>query len=134
MTANFSHIPIRFRAVSCVVAVAFLSGCNAISKLPPGTQLQSSTFGLKISPQAIDATPFALGSHTTIITTAQPADGGVGLNRFEGSAPGVNVRSTVTSGPIGSEIEKAGGVPALEVLLRRAGTDATSSTTPVTPE
>ena len=71
---------------TAIVIAVFSAGCNTLKSLPPGTQLQSSTFGLKFAPAAPDGTPLALGSHSTIITTAQPADAGVNLNRFEAKA------------------------------------------------
>jgi hypothetical protein len=115
--------------VGALLVLTTASGCNTLKELPPGTQLQSSTFGVRIAPQAPDGTPLSLGSHTTIITTAQPADAGVNLNRFEGSAPGVNVRSTVASGEIGEQIDKAGGADALRALMDRTGTNAASPET-----
>lgn len=95
----------------CVIAIA---GCR-IPALPAGTQIQSSTFGLKVSPQAPDGTPLVVGSHTTIITTPQPADAGPNLNRFEGRAGigGANVKSTVASGPVGEQLRIAGGAAAV---------------------
>lgn len=102
-----------------IVLCALAIGCSSIDKLPAGTQLQSSTFGVKIAPQAVDGVPLTLGSHTTIITTAQPSAAGPNLNRFDGRAPGVNVRSTVASGAVGEQLGKlAGSEAALEALVR----------------
>lgn len=85
------------------------SGCNQLKNLPPGTQIQSSTFGLRFSPGAADGTPLSLGSHTSIATLPQPADAGPNLNRFEGLAPfGIRVKSTVATGPVGEELSAAG--------------------------
>lgn len=99
------------------IALFASSGCTAIEKLPPGAQLQSSTVGIRVSPQSLDGTPLMFGSHTAIITTSQPADAGPNLNRFEGKAPGVNVRSTVATGAVGEQIEAAGGADALQYLM-----------------
>jgi len=98
-----------------IVLVAAL-GCSGLAKIPPGTQLQSSTFGVKVSPQAPDGTPLVIGSHTTIITTPQPTDAGPNVNRFEGTAglTGAKVKSTVATGPVGDELESA--APALGIL------------------
>ncbi len=100
-----------------------LSGCSGLKNLPDGVQLQSSTFGVKVSPSAPDGTPFVIGSHTTIITTPQPPDAGPNLNRFEGGAgvAGATVKSTVASGAVGDQLEKAG--PAIEAVVG-AGTPA----------
>ena len=99
------------------IATLAVSGCSSLDKLPPGVQLQSSTFGVKVSPSAPDGTPFVIGSHTTIITTPQPPDAGPNLNRFEGGAgvTGATVKSTVASGPVGDQLEKAG--PAIEAVV-----------------
>lgn len=111
------------RAVAGLLAALLivLCGCTGTAKvaqsLPPGSQLQSSTFGVQVSPSAVDGTTFNLGSHSTIFTTAQPKDAGVNLNRFEGKAPAVHVKSTVASGPIGEQIKAAGGPAALNQLL-----------------
>lgn len=104
-----------------VVAIAAIAGCGSIEKLPAGTQIQSSTFGVRISPQAVDGTPLALGSHTTIVTTAQPEDGGPNVNRFEGRAPGIHLRSTVASGPVGEQLREAGGPQAVRELMSPGG-------------
>ena len=114
---------LKRRAVAALLAVAVivLAGCAGTAKvaqsLPPGSQLQSSTFGVQVSPSAVDGTTFNVGSHSTIFTTAQPKDAGVNLNRFEGKAPAVHVKSTVASGPIGEQIKAAGGPAALNQLL-----------------
>ena len=104
--------------VALVCIVTALSGCSSIDKLPAGTQVQSSTFGLKVAPQAPDGTPLTLGSHSLIITTAQPNDAGPNLNRFEGRAPGIQLRSTVATGPVGEQLQKAGGPEALRELMQ----------------
>lgn len=104
-------------ALVAALIAAGLSGCSA-RNLPEGSQLQSSTFGLKFAPQAPDGAPLILGSHSLIITTAQPPDAGPNLNRFEGRAPGVQLRSTVATGAVGEQLEAAGGAEAIESLLR----------------
>ena len=93
------------------------SAAEALKALPPGTQLQSSTTGLKFSPQAVDGVPLTFGSHTSIITTANPADAGPNINRFEASAPWIHLKSTVATGPVGDELQKAGGPEALRFML-----------------
>ncbi len=104
--------------LAVLVAFVMVSGCSAIEKLPEGAQLQTHTFGIKVSPQALDGTPLALGSHTTIITTAQPVEAGPNVNRSEIQAPmGIRVKSTVASGPVGEQLEAAGGVAAIESLV-----------------
>jgi len=100
-----------------VFLIFVAAGCNSLGDMPPGTQYQSSTFGLRIAPQAVDSAPVVFGSHTTIITTPQPPDAGPNLNRFQGQAPFVDVKSTVASGPVGDELQKAGGPEALDRLL-----------------
>lgn len=109
--------------IPCLPLIIFhAAGCSSIDKLPDGVQLQSSTFGVKVSPSAPDGTPFVIGSHTTIITTPQPADAGPNLNRFEGGAgvTGATVKSTVASGPVGDQLEKAG--PAIEAVTGNGST------------
>lgn len=99
-----------------VLLISLCSGCKAVA-IPEGAQLQSSTFGVRIAPQDAAGVPLTLGSHTTIITTPQPAEAGPNLNRFEGAAPGVNVRSTVATGDVGEQINAAGGADALRHLM-----------------
>lgn len=112
-----SLIPISLMIVGFVLIIVLLAGCSALDKIPDGMQMQSSTFGLKFAPQALDGTPLVLGSHSTIITTAQPPDAGVNLNRFEAKAPYTHIKSTVASGNIGEQISAAGGPAALKHLL-----------------
>ncbi|MHC4877591.1 MAG: hypothetical protein ACYTGL_13930 [Planctomycetota bacterium] len=111
--------PSLFVALLLVIAIAAAcSGCSALDELPDGAQLQTHTFGIKVSPQALDGTPLAVGSHTTIITTAQPVEAGPNVNRSEIQAPmGIRVKSTVASGPVGDQLEAAGGVAAIESLV-----------------
>ena len=108
-----------FRLGLIVVAACGLTsaGCTAIDRLPAGAQLQSSTFGLRISPQSLDGTPFVLGSHTVVLTTSQPTDAGPNLNRFEAIAPGLRLKTTVATGPVGEQLKAAGGVPAIQALV-----------------
>lgn len=105
---------LRLSQAALLLSSAVAAGCKAMS-LEPGTQLQSSTFGLKVSPAAPDGTPIVIGSHTTIITTPQPATAGPNLNRFEGKAGirGATVKSTVASGPVGDQLKAAGGAAAV---------------------
>lgn len=109
---RYRYRPSQLSAV--LLASACAAGCKAMN-LEPGTQLQSSTFGLKVSPAAPDGTPIVIGSHTTIITTPQPAAAGPNLNRFEGKAglSGATVKSTVASGPVGDQLNAAGGAAAV---------------------
>lgn len=104
--------------VAFLTLLCLLSGCK-LPEMQPGTQVQSSTFGLKISPNSLDGTPLAVGSHTTIYTTPQPANAGPLLNRFEGTAgfSGAHVKSTVGSGPVGEQIRDMGGPEAISQLL-----------------
>ena len=101
-----------------VLSCLFFSGCSSLDKIPDGTQLQSSTFGLRVAPNDPAGTPLTLGSHSTIVTTAQPPDAGPNLNRFQAEAPmGVNIRSTVATGAVGEQLREAGGPEALQHLL-----------------
>ena len=109
-------------ALLCLPVLGCASVADVFKALPAGSQYQSTTFGVKISLRSSD--PFVLGSHTAILTTAQP-DNAPNLNRFEGTAPWVTVKSTVATGAVGSEIEKAGGPEALRFLI---GGDAPPTT------
>lgn len=111
------------------VLVLILAGCNG---LPQGTQFQSSTFGIRLSPLSPDGTPFVLGSHTAIVNTPTPQDAGPNINRYEINAPGIRSKSTVGSGPVGEEIEKMGGPDALKILL--APDVSSQLPTPLSPE
>lgn len=99
--------------LGCLLVIVAI-GCK-MGDLQPGTQIQSSTFGMKYAPAAPDGTPFVIGSHTVILTTPQPADAGPNLNRFEGKAgiSGATVKSTVASGPVGDQLKAAGGAAAV---------------------
>ena len=111
------------------------AGCSTLGDLPAGSQLQSSTFGLRLSPSSIDGAPLTLGSHTFIATTAQP-EGAFNLNRFQAVAPmGINIRSTVATGDVGEQIREAGGPEALRYLLGPgdAGTPPAAGTLPAIP-
>lgn len=110
-------------AVLCLSTIGCASIADVAKSLPPGFQHQSTTFGVKISPRSTD--PFVVGSQTSILTTAQP-DNAPNLNRFEGSAPWVSVKSTVATGAVGGEIEKAGGPAALRIMI---GDHSTAPTT-----
>ncbi len=111
--------------IACLTCIGCKSAAEALKALPPGTQLQSSTTGLKFSPQAIDGVPLVFGSHTSIITTAVPGDAGPNLNRFEAIAPWIHLKSTVATGTVGDEIQKAGGPEALRHLLGNASSNNT---------
>lgn len=119
-------------AIVVVAILASLSGCSSLEKIPDGSQFQSSTFGLKFAPAAPDGAPFILGSHSLIVTTAQPPDGGANLNRFEGKAPGVTLKSTVATGPVGEQLEAAGGAEAIENLLRDRSSGSARGLPPTT--
>lgn len=105
---------------AALLCLCFSNGCKGtaevVKSLPPGTQLQSSTFGVKVAPNAADGTPLVLGSHSTIITTAQP-ENAPNINRFEGNAPFIKVKSTIATGNVGEQLQKAGGPDALKILL-----------------
>ena len=106
----------------CLAAVC-LSGCSSVLKdLPPGSNVQVSTTGVRLSPQAIDG-PLILGQSTYILQTPTPTDSGPGLNRSEVKAgfSGVTIKSTVATGPVGEQIDAAGGADALRVLLPGSG-------------
>lgn len=92
-----------------------LSGCSAIEKMPPGSQVHSSSFGLKISPSDPTGTPFVLGSHNFMLNV--PNEDIPSLNRFEGSAPFSRWKATTASGSVGDELQKAGGPDALRQLV-----------------
>jgi len=108
--------------VACVVL--FLNvGCSSVLKdLPAGSNVQVSTTGVRLSPQAIDG-PLILGQSTYILQTPTPTDAGPGLNRSEVQAglSGVKIKSTVATGTVGEQIEAAGGADALRVLLPESG-------------
>lgn len=103
----------------CLVLCGALCGCSSVLKdLPPGSNVQVSTTGVRVSPQAIDG-PLILGQSTYILQTPTPADAGPGLNRSEVQAgfSGVHIKSTVATGSVGEQIQAAGGPEALGVLL-----------------
>lgn len=105
------------RAIKLLLVIT-LCGCSSLDKIPAGAQVQSSTFGIKLAPDAPDGAPLTIGSHTLIITTAQPEKGGPNLNRVASDAPGVHLRSTVATGPVGEQLKAAGGTDAINSLLR----------------
>ncbi len=112
------------------LALSLLCGCSQLEKIPPGAQIQSSTFGLKLAPQSPDGAPLTIGSHTLIITTAQPADAGPNVNRVSSDAPGVHLRSTVATGPVGDQLQAAGGTEAINSLLRPGESSERSAAPP----
>jgi hypothetical protein len=81
-------------------------------------QMQISTTGFRVAPQYLDA-PLILGQSTVSVQTPTPEGSGPGLNRNQVKAGfgGIEITSTVASGPVGAEIEKAGGAQALGILL-----------------
>ncbi len=108
-----------------VFAATVLSGCKSF-ELPPGAQAQASSVGIDVAPQGPVGPHVTFGSKAITITTAQP-ENAPNLNRLSVEAPGIQVRSTVATGPVGEEIQKAGGLGAIE---RFSGD--TSSTAPRT--
>lgn len=107
----------------CLVLGALLlsvSGCNAVEKLPEGAQFSTSTFGLRISPQPLDGNPIVFGHHSTILNTPTPPGAGPNINRHEIAGPFTHQKSTTAQGPVGSELEKAGGPKALGHLVSPA--------------
>lgn len=105
-------------AAFCVLS---LVGCSSTRKLveslPDGAAIQYSLTGIQFTPESLS--PLNLGTTTLSITLPQP-DGSPGLNRYNlrASLAGVESTSTVATGPIGDQIEAAGGPEALEALLR----------------
>ena len=64
-----------------VIAASVLSGCSSVLKdLPPGSNVQVSTTGFRVSPQAIDG-PFIVGQSTYQLQTPTPEGSGPALNR-----------------------------------------------------
>lgn len=104
-----------------LAAVAFaLAGCSSVLKdLPPGSNVQVSTTGVRLSPQAIDG-PVILGQSTYSLQTPTPSDSGPGLNRNQVRAglSGIEITSTVATGPVGEQLQQAGGPEALRELLQ----------------
>lgn len=96
-------------------------GCSSTRKLvealPPGTSFQSSQTGIQFSPESMSPLNFG---NSFIALQLPPPDNGVAINRsnIRASLAGVENTSTVTVGPVGDEIQKAGGADALEALLR----------------
>lgn len=126
---RYVHIPPANRrrddltvvVVACAVIFLMLclSGCSSILKdLPPGSNIQVSTTGVRISPQAVDG-PLILGNSTYLVQTPTPADSGPGLNRNQVRAGllGVDITSTVATGTVGEQIKAAGGPEALDRIL-----------------
>lgn len=104
----------------CTIFAMFvtLTGCSTLKSIPPGTSIQSATYGLRFSPASVDGAPLVLGSHTFILTTPVPEGSGANLNRFTATAPGgITLKSTVATGSVGDELSKAGGPEALRFLL-----------------
>lgn len=108
------------RTLIALLLLCALSGCSLLDELPAGSQLQSSTFGIRLAPQDPTGTPLTIGSHTTILTTPPPEKTGPGLNRYELAAPGIASKSTSAIGGVGEQLEKAGGPEALGHLVNPA--------------
>lgn len=104
----------RVRNILALVAIT-VSGCAS------GTQTQLSISALDIKPPpGLESMPrVALGSFVAIHSQPQP-EGEAGLNRFHLVTGGIEAKATVTSGPIGNEIAKAGGPQALAALVAHA--------------
>jgi len=120
-------------ALWAIVIICGLSatGCSSVlERLPAGSNVQVSTTGVRLSPQAVDG-PLILGQSTYSLQTPTPADSGPGLNRNQVRAglTGIDITSTVATGPVGDELRKAGGPEALAELLeqRRDGWTASDS-------
>lgn len=119
---------LAFVAAQSLFALAILLiGCRGSGPiLPPGAQAQASSVGIEIAPQGPIGPHVTFGSKAVTITTAQP-DNGPNLNRLAVEAPGIKLKSTVATGPVGEQIRSAGGLPALEAF------SAEQPTTPATP-
>lgn len=116
-----------------VIAASVLSGCSSVLKdLPPGSNVQVSTTGFRVSPQAIDG-PFIVGQSTYQLQTPTPEGSGPALNRtaVKATLTGVDIKSTVATGPVGEQIQAAGGAESLEVLLGDPDSPPPSSAVPV---
>ena len=105
--------------LSLVVMFLSVTGCSSVLKdLPAGSNVQVSTTGFRVSPQAIDG-PFIVGQSTYQLQTPTPEGSGPALNRtaVKATLTGVDIKSTVATGPVGEQIQAAGGAESLEVLL-----------------
>tara|TARA_R110002072_G_scaffold238769_3_gene396403 strand:- start:21181 stop:21603 length:423 start_codon:yes stop_codon:yes gene_type:complete len=109
-----------FASLGMIAVVIALAGCSSVLKdLPPGSNVQVSTTGVRLSPQAIDG-PLILGQSTYSLQTPTPDDAGPGLNRNQVRAglTGIEITSTVATGPVGEQLQQAGGPEALKQLLQ----------------
>lgn len=124
---------IKSAAVLAFIVTLF-SGCSSLKDLPPGSNIQVSTTGVRLSPQAMDG-PFILGQSTYAVQTPTPADAGPGLNRNQVKAglTGIEITSTVATGPVGEQINAAGGPEALDRLLPRPPPPAASGSARIAP-
>lgn len=127
---------IHQRQLAAMCVVLLLIGCNSTRKLvealPPGTSFQSSQTGVQFSPESLSPINFG---NSFIALQLPPPENGVAINRsnIRASLAGVENTSTVTVGPVGEEIQKAGGAAALEALLQsRIGSRANTNREPVT--
>ena len=111
-------IAISNQAAACcwLVALMVLSiGCKTAA-IPPGTQLQASSIGIDIAPQGVGGPHVTFGSKAVTVVTAQP-DNAPNLNRLAVKAPGIDLRSTVATGDVGEQLQKAGGPESIKALL-----------------
>jgi hypothetical protein len=117
--------------VMCV-AVGCSSTRKLVEALPPGTSFQASQTGVQFSPESLS--PLNFGTSFIALQLPVPADSGVAINRSNVRATwaGVENTGTVATGPVGDQIQAAGGPAALDTLLqsrisstpRPGGTDA----------
>lgn len=96
------------------LGLAFIGGCKGV-ELPAGAQAQASSVGIEIAPQGPIGPHVTFGSKAITITTAQP-DNAPNINRLRVVAPGIDVRSTVATGDVGTQVRAAGGLPAIEAF------------------
>ncbi len=96
------------------LGLALIGGCKGI-ELPAGAQAQASSVGIELAPQGPIGPHLTFGSKAVTITTAQP-DNAPNLNRLAVEAPGINLRSTVATGPVGEQVKQAGGLSAIEAF------------------
>lgn len=93
-------------------AAFFLAGCQS----PQGLKYQVS--GLQIAPagNAPQAPKITMGIHS--FSTPDPPDAGPGINRVQIRGWGINHTATITHGPVGEQMHKAGDTlpKSLEVL------------------
>lgn len=103
------------------LSLLLLAGCTSLDSVPAGAQLSSSTTGLRVAPGDPTGAPVTLGSHTTAITTAVPEGSAPNLSRHEWSLPFSRGKTTIATGEVGEQIERAGGPEALRALTTPIG-------------